>query len=905
MRLGRDRAERHRAGHEPGHDRAGRLDLLERHGLDAVGVEVHQPAQRRLAGGLAVGGVGEPAERGPRLVALEPVPTAVGRVGADRVLEQRDRRRVPHVVLAVATPGVDPPDRQQRLGRRRGHVGSGRVRDDPRAGVPVDRLLRQRAQIDAADPRRGAGEVAIDDVRRQPDGLEDLGAGVRRDRRDPHLRDRLEQALADRLDDVLLRRLGVADALDAPLLDELVHGVEHQVRVDRGRAVAEQHREVVDLTGLGRLDDQPGLEPDALAHQVVVHGGDGQRGRDRHPVRAGRPVGQDQHAVSGVDRVGRLVADLGQPAADALGAGGHRPRDVDRVGPEDAPIDLAQRLELVVAQDRVLQRQLVGVLRRLVEQVALAADRRRQRHHDVLADRIDRRVRDLREQLLEVAEQRRSLVGQDRERGVVAHRAERLLGRGGHRREDHPLVLLAVAEGLLELAQVGAGLVDRPARREVGEPHDLLAVPGLVRTLGGDRALDLVVLDHPVLLEVDQEQLAGRQAAEPRDVGRCDVEHAGLGPEDDPAVLGLDPPPGPQPVAVERGADGPAVGEEHRRRAVPRLHQQRVVRVEAGELGREVGPVLERLRDHHHRRVRQRAARQHQQLEHVVEGRRIRAAGADDGLDLLDVLTEQLRSELRLARPHPVDVAHQRVDLAVVGDHAVRVGAVPARERVGREPRVDQRERRAEPRVLQVRVERRHLGRQQHALVDQRARRERRGVELGRRQLADPPDHVELALERVLVVGAGAGLDEQLADVGTGLVGGDADLVGTDGDVAPAEHALALDPDVALQQVLDLGPLRRVLRQEAHADGVAAGRRQLEVHDRAQERVRHLDEDPGPVARSRVRSRCPPMVEVLERGQRALDRLVARIVVQPRDQCDAAGIVLVPGVVEARSRGKA
>src|SRR5262245_63423763 len=45
-----------------------------------------------------------------------------------------------------------------------------------------------------------------------------------------------------------------------------------------------------------------------------------------------------------------------------------------------------------------------------------------------------------------------------------------------------------------------------------------------------------------------------------------------------------------------------------------------------------------------------------------------------------------------------------RVDLAVVGDHPVRVRELPAGERVGGEARVDQRERRLRPLVRQVRV---------------------------------------------------------------------------------------------------------------------------------------------------------------------------------------------------------
>jgi hypothetical protein len=93
--------------------------------------------------------------------------------------------------------------------------------------------------------------------------------------------------------------------------------------------------------------------------------------------------------------------------------------------------------------------------------------------------------------------------------------------------------------------------------------------------------------------------------------------------------------------------------------------------VEALEVLGQVLPAGVGLRDHHHHRVRERAAREHEQLEDVVERRGIRAALADDRDDLVEVAPEQRGGELRLARPHPVLVAHERVDLAVVGDHAV------------------------------------------------------------------------------------------------------------------------------------------------------------------------------------------------------------------------------------------
>src|SRR4029450_5071076 len=83
----------------------------------------------------------------------------------DRVLEQRDRLGVPHVVLAIAPPRVDPAPGQQVL-----------VRARPRAHVAVERLARQHAQPDAADARRGPGEVTVDQRLLEADGLEDLGA---------------------------------------------------------------------------------------------------------------------------------------------------------------------------------------------------------------------------------------------------------------------------------------------------------------------------------------------------------------------------------------------------------------------------------------------------------------------------------------------------------------------------------------------------------------------------------------------------------------------------------------------------------------------------------------------------------------------------------------------------------
>ena len=66
-------------------------------------------------------------------------------------------------------------------------------------------------------------------------------------------------------------------------------------------------------------------------------------------------------------------------ALEPVGAVLDRPGDVERLRLEDAGVDLAQLLELVVAQDRVVDHELARVLGRLVEQVALRADARLRR----------------------------------------------------------------------------------------------------------------------------------------------------------------------------------------------------------------------------------------------------------------------------------------------------------------------------------------------------------------------------------------------------------------------------------------------------------------------------------------------------------------------------------------------
>ena len=317
-----------------------------------------------------------------------------------------------------------------------------------------------------------------------------------------------------------------------------------------------------------------------------------------------------------------------------------------------------------------------------IQQVALRADRAAQRGDDLLTDGVQRRVGDLGEQLREVVEQHPRAVGQHRHRGVRAHGPQRLHAVLGHGGQEDPQFLLGVAEDLLAAGDRHRGVHDVLALRQFLEVDDTGVQPFLVRALRGQLGLDLIVLDDAPADGVDQEHPARLQAALAHHCRGVEVEHAGFGGQYHQPVVGHPEPPRAQTVAVEHRADDPAVGEGDARRTVPRLGQRRVVLVE-GPAGRiHLRIVLPRLRDHHQHGVRQRPATEVEQFQHLVETRRVTRGRGADREQPVEVAGDQIAAQQGFSGPHPVAVALDRVDLAVVGDEPEGVRQWPAREGV-------------------------------------------------------------------------------------------------------------------------------------------------------------------------------------------------------------------------------
>ena len=495
---------------------------------------------------------------------------------------------------------------------------------------------------------------------------------------------------------------------------------------------------MVDLADVTGLDDDAHPRPRAFAHEVVVQRRGEQQRRDRSEIGRRVPVGEDDEHGAGLDRRARL-------GAQRLETLGHRVLSpVDRVEAgedhggvcvlhaEVAALDVRDRRELVVVDDRLVEQDVRGVGLRELEQIALSADPGSHARHDVLADRVERRIRHLSEVLVEVVEEQARSLAERCDRGVRAHRTQRFGPGLGHRRDEDSQLFLGIAEGALAAPDRGLRVSDVDAGGQILQSLRAAVYPVGIGVVGGELVLDLCVGDDALGLGVDEEHAARGEAAAGDDLGLGQIDDSDLAGEHH-RVLGHHVPGRAQAVAVEDGAGEPAVGEGHTGGTVPGLHEQRMIFVEGPTLLAHARIVLPGLGDHHQHRLRQRSSGGDHELEDGVERRRVGGTGRHDRAQPVEAARglghgrdEEFGGELRFPGLHPVAVAAHGVDLAVVSDRAEWLGQLPRREGVRREARVDQCDPRRQPLVVEFCVERGELTGREHPLIGD-GRRGQRG----------------------------------------------------------------------------------------------------------------------------------------------------------------------------------
>ena len=557
-----------------------------------------------------------------------------------------------------------------------------------------------------------------------------------------------------------------------------------------------------------------------------------------------------------------------------------------------------------------------AAFRHWIQKAAARADHGLSRGNDLFADGVNGRVGDLGEELFEIVVKQLRLLRENGQRRVRAHGAQRLDAVVGHRTHDETQILEGVAEGLLFLKDFAVGQFRRQHRFGQVFQQDVVFVQPLAIWFGaGIFPLELLIGDDPTLLGVDQKHASRLQTPLDGHPIRGDGQHARLRGHDDHVVLGDVIAGRAQAIAIEARPDEFAIREGHRCRAVPRLGQAGVVFVKGAPLRVHALMVLPGLRDHHHHRVRQLAPGQREQLDHVVELRRVAVVGVDDGNDLPDVLAEQFGDEVGLSRLHPVDVPAQGIDFAVVRDVTVGMRAVPAGKGVSAEPRMHQRQGRGERRVAQVGIIPRHLLRHQHALIGDGPRRQAGNIKpfaagnpvaVADGLLRDLADDIQLALKSGLVFEGRAAGDEHLRHERLRSHGRFAQGGIVHWHRAPAQQGLTFGGDDGGDGGLDGFALAGIFGQEHHADAVMAGHGQAEPEGdrlRRQKIVGDLKEDARAVAGVRLAAHGTAVVEVDQNLQGVTHRLVGFFALDVDNKAQTAGVVFKLRVVKTLFQG--
>ena len=379
---------------------------------------------------------------------------------------------------------------------------------------------------------------------------------------------------------------------------------------------------------------------------------------------------------------------------------------------------------------------------------------------------------------------------------------------------------------------------------------------------------------------VDEEHLARAQPPAAHDPGGGQRDRAGLRRDRDQPVGRHGERRRPQPVPVEDRADPAAVREDDRRRPVPRGEEPGSPPPERRDVGMRRAAQRRRFGHRREERRSEVPAGRDEQLEHLVERLRVRAVGRRAA-----GRPRRAPGPVAAARPATASagpaadllaIAANRVDLAVVGDRAERLGEVPGRLRVGRvalvEERVAERDRPGE-----VRVEGREAAAGDEALVDDRPARHRRDRQLpeavrARRGLEPPPGEDEPPLElRIRDRPAGRGIDRDARSTAWATSGRVAAAAAPSATASTGtrrhgcdDEALGRPAPRATSRPRPRGPASAP-RQERHRDrrSPSGGRR---VRQHLEQRRLQRQRDPGAVARLAV---GPERAAVAERRQPA------------------------------------
>mmetsp|Transcript_30886 Transcript_30886/g.42804 ORF Transcript_30886/g.42804 Transcript_30886/m.42804 type:complete len:302 (-) Transcript_30886:731-1636(-) len=277
-----------------------------------------------------------------------------------------------------------------------------------------------------------------------------------------------------------------------------------------------------------------------------------------------------------------------------------------------------------------------------------------------------------------------------RQRGVISHAESGLHASSGHALDHKLHVLTRVSSSSLQLegrSGVHGALLLRVHGFHAGDCGN----PLRVRVSGGSVLADLVMGAEGAGSELRSHHHARAQTPLEHHVLSITqhvAENSHLGSHIEESILRSPEPRRPQPVPVQARSYRPAVREHQESGSVPGLLHSGVVVVKVLGLGvvlHHGGMVFVRLGHQHQHGFIHRQLRPDEKLSDAVKVGGVGGGGVGDGAEVSLSALQRRVGHQGLPGCHPVQVALQRVDFAVVTNHAEGLSQRPLGGGVGRE----------------------------------------------------------------------------------------------------------------------------------------------------------------------------------------------------------------------------
>ncbi|OQC28883.1 MAG: hypothetical protein BWX70_01690 [Verrucomicrobia bacterium ADurb.Bin070] len=291
------------------------------------------------------------------------------------------------------------------------------------------------------------------------------------------------------------------------------------------------------------------------------------------------------------------------------------------------------------------------------------------------------------------------------------------------------------------------------------------------------------------------------------------------------------------------------------------------------------------------------------QFNRIVQNRRVAGPLRENRKQPIKAGAEQFGTEQPLPRSHPVQVAAQRIDLAVMTDEAERLGQWPRRKRVGAVALMDERQSRGHPRITQFRVEVRHPERTHQSFVDEGPGRTARQIKSAVAGQSGTPDLVfrHLARDKELPVKTvarhTAASDKDLADNRQRAASQLPHRFRTDRHIAPCQYLQAFSREAHFERPLAARAAGGVLRKEDHAHSVRPGLGKS-GDLLAEKSMRHLQQNACAIPRVRIIAGRAAVLQIGQHVERLDHDVMGFLAAQAADHAHAAGIPLEGRIIQ-------